>query len=812
MTIGSKAEKLRRRFHWDQVAIRDLRSRVISNMTILDAFNSSLTSQTSQRMVDSIAILDERVGDLQLSEDQRERQDLLEWLSPLSFPAQQSAIFNRRQEGTGQWFFESPEFKNWMSKSGQTLLCRGIPGAGKTVLASITVNHLQRVFHQKNIPVTYIYCDYKRQHEQTPANLIASILKQLLQHCGSKPESVMRSYRHHVNTETRPALSEIYDMLTGVLADFSQIYIVVDALDELTGGGQVRQILLATLRSLQKARNIYLMMTSRFIPTEFHQFQEFLRLEIRASDDDVHRYVYGHMSDLTMSVQGNPKLQETIVKSIVDAVDGMFLLAQLHVESLTDKTTPKAIKKALEALPIGSDALDIAYSQAMQRIESQKPGFKTLAKRALGWVVYSCSLLTVSELCHALAIEDGASAFDEENVDDIEEIVSVCCGLVTIDPGTTAVRLVHYTTQEYFKKTGSEHFPDAKEDIAASCLTYLLYDAFGTGWTRGKLDPDPKLEGSLRPIAARLVKHPFLGYSACFWAQHAEEYTINIEHRVSELVAKFLTDDHKVSSASEAVFYINGDLLLWFDVDRPFPTPIFGIHLAAYFNLSNSVSKMLEAEQFAADVADQDGRTPLMYAAYRGNEATVNVLLHHPDVDVNKITNTDFPWTVLTLATEYGNPRTVELLLEREDIDVNGGSHKTPLMRAAQIGNRAKLEVLLKHKDIAVDYQGSSGLTALHWATTFGQANIVQLLLSRDDVNPNQRKRNGLTPLAIAAYRGHIEIVKLLLERQDVDINSKDDKGKTALQYARGQAIKELIRTAIRKRSGTTDEKASEQE
>ena len=231
-------------------------------------------------MVDSIAMLDERVGDLQLDKDQRERHALLEWLSPLNFPAKQSAIFNRRQEGTGQWLFESPEFKEWTSKPGQTLLCRGIPGAGKTMLASIAVDHLQRAFHQKDIPVTYIYCDYKWQCEQTPAYLIASILKQLLQHCGSIPESVMKSYRHHANAGTRPALSEINDMLIGAIADFAQIYIVVDALDELTVIGQVRQSLLATLQSLQKARNIQLMMTSRFIPIEFHQFQDFLRLEI----------------------------------------------------------------------------------------------------------------------------------------------------------------------------------------------------------------------------------------------------------------------------------------------------------------------------------------------------------------------------------------------------------------------------------------------------------------------------------------------------------------------------------------------------
>ena len=813
MTIGSKAEKLRRRFHWDQAAIGDFRSRIISNVTILDAFNSSLTSQTSQRMVDSIAILDERVEDLQLSRDQRERQELLEWLSPLNFPAQQSAIFNRRQEGTGQWLFESPEFKEWMSKSGQTLLCRGIPGAGKTMLASIAVDHLQRAFHQKNIPVTYIYCDYKRQHEQTPANLIASILKQLLQHCDSIPESVRRSHRHHVNSVTRPPLDEVYDMLTNVFVHFSQIYIVVDALDKLTASGQVRQTLLATLRSLQKAGNVHLIMTSRFIPPEFHQFQDFMLLEICASNDDVQKYVYGHMDDLTMSVQGNPKLQETIVKSIVDAVDGMFLLAQLHVESLTDKTTPKAIKKALETLPTGSDALDIAYSQAMERVESQKPGFEYVAKRALGWVAYACRLLTVNELCHALAIEieDGASAFDEENIDDIEEIISVCCGLITIDLETTTVRLVHYTTQEYFKKTGSEHFPDATEDMAASCLTYLLYDAFGTGWTRGKLDPDSELEESSRPIEARFVKYPFLGYSACFWAQHAEDPTINIEHRVRKLLANFFADDFKVSSAAQALFYTNGEGLLRFGDECPSPTPIFGIHLAALFNLSQEVLNMIENGRSAADAEDQYGRTPLMYAVHKNNKATVKVLVHHPDVDVNKLDRMDHPWLTLMSAIQYGHSAVVKLLLERENISVNTNSSSDwPLSLAVSKRRNDMGSLLLGHKNTVVDYQEPEGCTALSWEIVSDRSEIVRLLLPQDRVDPNLRKPSGLTPLATAAALGHPEIVKLLLERQDVDLNSRDNNGKTVLQYASKEVIKELIRTAIQERSGTNYEQASE--
>ncbi|KAL9118539.1 MAG: hypothetical protein Q9187_004916 [Circinaria calcarea] len=66
-----------------------------------------------------------------------------------------------------------------------------------------------------------------------------------------------------------------------------------------------------------------------------------------------------------------------------------FLLAQLHLDSLIDKITPKAIKLALQKLLKGSEALKIAYEEALERIDGQKPGFKTLAKQVLSWLIYA---------------------------------------------------------------------------------------------------------------------------------------------------------------------------------------------------------------------------------------------------------------------------------------------------------------------------------------------------------------------------------------------------------------------------------------
>lgn len=490
LTIGSKAQKAWKKIRWDQDAREGYRSCIISNTTLLNTFNSDLTSKASQRAAEDLEALNQRVGALQLNNDQQERLTLLEWLTRLNFPAQQSFFYSRRQKDTGQWLLQSAEFKTWMSGTRRTLLCKGRQGAGKTMLACTVIDHLINTLCSGKVLGTYIYCDYSKQHEQKHVDLIASILKQLLQHQVYVPENVWKSYRRHTNSGTRPKAEEMYDLLQTSLSAFPQIYIVVDAVDELSVNDHVRQNLLSSLSLLQKAHSLNFLVTSRFIPHVTQELHEPPCLIVRASDEDVRRYVRGHISDLANCVLKNSQLQNIIEDSIASAVDGMFLLAQLHMDSLGDKTNPKAIKTSLTNLPKGSGALDVAYKQAMQRIEEQKSGFSNLAKRTLSWITYAYETLTVRQLRHALAIEVEATSIDEDNLDDIEDIISVCCGLVIVDPETTAVRFVHYTTQKFFERFGSQYFPDALEEIALSCLTYLLFDKFEEfeeGWAYGNI-------------------------------------------------------------------------------------------------------------------------------------------------------------------------------------------------------------------------------------------------------------------------------------------------------------------------------------
>lgn len=384
----------------------------------------------------------------------------------------------------------------------------------------------------------------------------------------------------------------------------------------------------------------------------------------------------------------------------------------------------------------------------------------------------------------------GESEFDEENLDEIEDILSVCCGLVIIDPETQAVRLVHYKTQQYFDQMGSQHFPNAQEDIAVSCLTYLLFNEFGDGWIWHEGD--------------RLQRYPFLRYAARFWIRHAEEYICRFEDRVGKLVVDLLTDSHKVPSAGQIVTRSSNSFLgtayavdsyhfseLYFKgLSPPSPKAISGMHLATFFNSSDLMSKLLELELFAADVKDQADRTPLIWAANQGHESAVRVLLHRQDVDVNTIAKHEIsgrwrPITALACAARQGHAKTIELLLERDDINVNlvnkSEDNLTPLMWAAKEGNEAALMVLLKHQDIVADYQGSADWTALSLAAAEGHTGCVQLSAERSDVEVDRRNSCGRTPLANAVENGCLEVVKLLLA-YDVDVNSKNYWGETMLE------------------------------
>jgi Cdc6-like AAA superfamily ATPase len=262
-------------------------------------------------------------------QDDRERHDehqtILDWITPIDYATQQSDFIARRQEGTGQWLLDSDEFQTWMNRGNQVLFFSGIPGAGKTICASIVINELQARFrNDAGVGIAYVYCNFRRHQEQKAVDLLASLLKQFSQGLIYVPQSLRRLYESHHSQRTRPSSDEISQALQSVVSEYTRAFIIIDALDECQDSGGNRKRFLAGLFGLQVKTGACLLASSRFIPSIEKEFEgSSTRMEIRASDHDLKRYIDESLPRLPAFVLRSPDLQREVENAITGAVDGM---------------------------------------------------------------------------------------------------------------------------------------------------------------------------------------------------------------------------------------------------------------------------------------------------------------------------------------------------------------------------------------------------------------------------------------------------------------------------------------------------------
>ncbi|KAF7345781.1 ANK-REP-REGION domain-containing protein [Mycena venus] len=257
---------------------------------------------------------------------EEQRQKIIDWLSPINFFLRQADISREREKGTGGWLLAHPLFKNWESSSGSTLWCRGIPGAGKTVLASMVVDHLSAAFrNNKDIGVACIYLNHKEADQQTPPKLLAGLWRQLVldQDIGSIAGGL---YKQHREKGTVPSLEEVVNLLSSSLKEFSQVFIIVDAIDEYPEFQ--REILLQKLaEQMHLCLSVNLMVTSRPHVPPGHTLPNVETLDIGAIPEDIEKFVDAQIdssSRLSRHVQRQPKLREDIHSKISSkSVDGM---------------------------------------------------------------------------------------------------------------------------------------------------------------------------------------------------------------------------------------------------------------------------------------------------------------------------------------------------------------------------------------------------------------------------------------------------------------------------------------------------------
>ena len=204
-------------------------------------------------------------------------------------------------------------------------------------------------------------------------------------------------------------------------------------------------------------------------------------------------------------------------------------------------------------------------------------------------------------------------------------------------------------------------------------------------------------------------------------------------------------------------------------------------------------------EGFSPNSRSQNGSTPLMLAAEKGNAAVVEELIRW-EGDASIVNRKGF--NAVHCAAFSGQEKTFRMLsqlnlgLQNSRVMAGSGSSywhgATALHIAATLIDGSLLEYILVN-DLFSDINATStnGLTALHMASESGHSHNVSQLLSKGAKTNISSK---VSPLHIAAFHGREEALLTLLDHGS-DIQARDSLGLTPELCARknGQAKMALI-------------------
>ena len=263
-----------------------------------------------------------------------------------------------RQIGIADWLLGTDEFATWSAGRGRLMWCYGIPGAGKTVLSSLIIEHLiQRTSQEKGAAVAYMYCNYNDTEEQTVAQLLSCLAYQILQ---QQPYSLKDDAR--VLWETYQSVGDKHStahsmkLLKTGLSHLTNVFIIIDALDECPEDGR-RRILISELSNLGPA--IRLLAMSRDLPGIRHQLGHAIHLEIKASEKDILSYVDDRITRserLSSYVTKDQNLRNIVQNTVASKACGMY-----------SRVSTLCISTIAKILPLGSFRQNSTWTRWQQR-------------------------------------------------------------------------------------------------------------------------------------------------------------------------------------------------------------------------------------------------------------------------------------------------------------------------------------------------------------------------------------------------------------------------------------------------------------
>ncbi|KAI1777216.1 hypothetical protein F4818DRAFT_409587 [Hypoxylon cercidicola] len=451
----------------------------------------------------------------QKAENDRRRLRVMEWLSPFSAEDLQDRYRETRSicGDTGRWLLDDSRFQKWFSPDHcqtPSLWINGIPGAGKTILASVIVDEARGIGQASTI---FFYCKYGDSARNTFISAARSLLAQLL----VQNDHILQPLYERSSMSGEVMLTSkmtAKDLLRTALKSCAKTYIILDGLDECDRDN--RKEIATWFQSVidgvpsNEIGAIRCIFVSQDDGPARKDFSTVPSIKIMPSDnkDDMRAFAkfwHKRMEERFGQLHGN----QNIANIIQARAQGMFLFGKLLAEYLHNQPSRERLLEELHPskLPV---KLDDAYSRIMQRItEKRPPNLTHDIWKVLGWIVCAPRPLKWREIQAAVCsdLENQEVIRERQLLDSPKDLFEA---LVEVQPNGT-VELIHGSAREYL----------IRSNVVATSKSHFILALTSVGYlTFPELDLTRKKEESENDILeGRLA---FLDYASACWAIHLQ--------------------------------------------------------------------------------------------------------------------------------------------------------------------------------------------------------------------------------------------------------------------------------------------------
>lgn len=266
----------------------------------------------------------------QMQLDQQKKEDVLRKtlaaIPSVDTEAKHMKLQGLRYHGTGMWLFQDHVYLDWQrADTSSFLCCQGIPGCGKSVLASMVAD---AVLSSRDARVLYYYCDYTDQRTLQIHRILGTLLKQLFT-AGRIPCEIALQITQVFGDDSRSFTSkDIMTLICSAISLNSAVTIVFDGLDECEQEAKEQIVTFFERLTTPRRTIIKLLVFCREEDNILRSLAKFSRIHVTlaASASDINSYVSGSVRSRIEAGNlrlRNPELEQEIVSELVDKANGM---------------------------------------------------------------------------------------------------------------------------------------------------------------------------------------------------------------------------------------------------------------------------------------------------------------------------------------------------------------------------------------------------------------------------------------------------------------------------------------------------------